>query len=289
MQVGVVFPQTEIGPDPDGIRRYALAAEAAGYEHLLAYDHVLGADPDRPGGFRGPYNHETLFHEPFVLFGFLAALTDLELVTGVIILPQRQTALVAKQTAEIDRLSGGRFRLGVGVGWNAVEYEALGENFHNRGRRMEEQVEVLRALWAEPTVSFEGKYTTILKAGINPLPTARSIPIWMGGMSEVVMDRIGRIADGWFPQYREPSQLAAGLERVHAAAREAGRDPSEIGIEARVTADPSDPKAAVAFAQEWEAAGATHLSVNTMGLGLDSPDGHVEAIEGFMAARKVAS
>jgi probable F420-dependent oxidoreductase len=289
MQLGVVFPQTEIGADPEGIRKYALAAEAAGYEHLLAYDHVLGADPDRPGGFRGPYNHDTLFHEPFVLFGYLAALTNLELVTGVIILPQRQTALVAKQTAEIDRLSGGRFRLGIGVGWNAVEYEALGENFHNRGRRVEEQVEVLRALWAEPSISFDGKYTTIVKAGIRPLPASGSIPIWMGGMSEVVMDRVGRMADGWFPQYREPEQLAAGLERVHAAAKEAGRAPSDIGIECRVTADPANPEAAVASAKEWEAAGATHLSVNTMGLGLQAPDGHIEAIEQFMAACKAAS
>ncbi len=290
MQVGVVFPQTEIGPEPSGVRDYAVAAEAAGYEHLLVYDHVLGADPDRPGGFQGPYNHTTLFHEPFVLFGYLAAITErLELVTGVIILPQRQTTLVAKQTAEIDRLSGGRLRLGIGVGWNAVEYQGLNENFHNRGKRVEEQIDLLRALWAKPTISFDGKYTTIEKAGINPLPDRGSIPIWIGGMSGVVIDRVGRMSDGWFPQYRDPAKLAGGLERVHAAAKEAGRDPADIGIECRVTADPNNPEAAVAQAKEWEAAGATHLSVNTMGLGLESPSAHIAAIEQFIEACRAAS
>ena len=284
MQLGVVFPQTEIGADSGPVREYAQAAEAAGYEHLLVYDHVLGADPDRPGGFTGPYNHNTLFHEPMVLFGYLAGITErLELVTGILILPQRQTALVAKQAAEIDVLSGGRLRLGVGVGWNAVEYDGLGENFHNRGRRVEEQIALLRALWAEPTISFEGNHHSILRAGIKPLPTNESIPIWMGGMSDPVIERVGRLSDGWFPQYRQPSELPAGIERVSAAAEAAGRSPSDVGIEARVTLG-GDSAEAAALANEWIEAGATHMSVNTMGAGFTAIGQHIDAIEQFKQA-----
>ena len=284
MQLGVVFPQTEIGADPGPVRDYALAAEAAGYEHLVVYDHVLGADRDRPGGFTGPYDQDTLFHEPMVLFGYLAAITQrLELVTGILILPQRQTALVAKQAAEIDVLSGGRLRLGVGVGWNAVEYEALGENFRNRGRRVEEQIALLRALWAEPSVSFEGLHHSVVRAGIKPLPTKRSIPIWMGGMSDPVIERVGRLADGWFPQYRQPSELAPGLERVHAAAEAAGRSPSDVGVEGRVVLG-GDPDEAAALANEWVEAGVTHLGVNTMNAGFTSVGQHIEAIEQFKLA-----
>lgn len=286
MRVGVVFPQTEIGAAPEGVRDYARAAEAAGYEHLLVYDHVLGANPDRPGGFRGPYNHETLFHEPMVLFGYLAGITErLELVTGILILPQRQTALVAKQAAEVDVLSGGRLRLGVGVGWNAVEYEALGESFTNRGRRVEEQVALLREFWSKPVVSFEGRYHRIVKAGINPLPVRRQIPIWMGGMSEPVLERLGRLADGWFPQYREPGELAAGLAKVHEAARAAGRSPDDIGVESRVSVgDAASVAPAVEQAKQWEQAGATHLSVNTMNQGHATPADHIAAIERFRGA-----
>ena len=284
MQLGVVFPQTEIGADPGPIREYAQAAEAAGYEHLLVYDHVLGADPDRPGGFSGPYNHDTLFHEPLVLFGYLAGITErLELVTGILILPQRQTALVAKQTAEVDVLSSGRLRLGIGVGWNDVEYEALGENFRNRGRRVEEQIALLRALWSEPTVSFEGNYHSIVRAGIKPLPPNGSIPIWIGGMSDPVIERVGRLSDGWFPQYRKPSELPAGLERVHAAAEAAGRSPSDVGIEARVQLG-GDPSEAAALANGWIEAGATHMSVNTMNAGFTAVGQHIEAIEQFRTA-----
>ena len=285
MQLGVVFPQTEIGNDPAAIRDYAQAAEGAGYEHLLAFDHVLGAERDRPGGFQGPYDHETPFHEPFVLFGYLAALTErLELVTGIVILPQRQTVLVAKQAAQLHVLSGGRLRLGVAVGWNDVEYEGLGENFHNRGRRIEEQIALLRALWSQPVVSFEGHYHRILKAGINPRPPGDSIPIWMGGMSDAVIERTGRLADGWFPQYGDPAELPAGIERVRAAAREAGRDPDAIGIESRVAVRSTDVSEAVELAHRFEEAGATHLSVNTMGAGFTSPGQHIDAIRAFREA-----
>ncbi len=281
MRVGVVFPQTEIGSDPGAVRAYAEAAEHAGYTHLLAYDHVLGAHPDNPHAVAGRYTHESMFHEPFVLFGHLAAVTSrLELVTGVLILPQRQTALVAKQAAEVDLLSGGRLRLGVGVGWNPVEYQALGENFRDRGRRIEEQVALLRRLWRDPVVSFNGHYHTVTKAGLNPLPPRPDIPIWMGGMNERVLHRIGRTADGWFPQVREPADLAEPLERIRAAAGAAGRKPEEIGVEARITIG-GDIDEAIDGARAWSRAGATHLSVNTMGHGFNTPADHIEAIERF--------
>ena len=197
MHIGVVFPQVEIGLDPGAIRDYAQAVEALGYTHILTFDHVLGANPDRPGGWKGPYTYRHTFHEPFVLFGFLAAATRrVELVTGILILPQRQTALVAKQAAAVDVLSGGRLRLGVGVGWNAVEFEALGERFTNRGVRIEEQIEVLRALWAQDLVTIAGQWHRVTDAGLNPLPSRRAIPIWMGGESEPVVRRAARLADG---------------------------------------------------------------------------------------------
>src|SRR6188474_2591636 len=185
MRIGVVFPQTEIGQDPSVIRDYAQAVEALGYTHILAFDSVVGANPDRPGGWDSPYDYRHPFHEPFVLFGFCAAVTRrIELVTGVLVLPQRQTALVAKQAAAVDVLSQGRLRLGVGVGWNDVEYEALGEDFHDRGRRIEEQVSLMRALWTEPVVDFAGRWHRVPEAGINPLPVQRPIPVWFGGQAE---------------------------------------------------------------------------------------------------------
>ncbi|MEZ4501313.1 MAG: LLM class F420-dependent oxidoreductase [Dehalococcoidia bacterium] len=269
------------------MRAFAEAAEAAGYDHLIAYDHVLGANPDRPGGFRGAYTHESLFHEPLVLFGYLAGLTQrLELWTGILILPQRQTALVAKQAAEVAVLSGGRLVMGVGVGWNEVEYEALAEDFHTRGRRMEEQVALLRDLWKHHSISFEGRFHRVTRAGINPLPPDR-IPIWMGGEADRVMARIGRIADGWLlqPRLREqPGGVAPYLEKIHEAARAAGRDPAEIGVESRVSVAMGSVEQQIERAHEWREAGITHLTLNTMDAGLSSVAAHVEAIEAFKAA-----
>lgn len=202
MNIGVVFPQTEMSADVGALRSYGEGVEALGFSHLLAYDHVLGADPAVHTGWRGPYNLASTFHEPFVLFGFLAAVTSIELVTGVIILPQRQTALVAKQAAEVDMLTRGRFRLGVGIGWNAVEYEALGTDFTNRGRRLSEQIELMRRLWTEPSVTHAGTFERVTGAGIAPLPTQRPIPVWIGGQSAPAYRRAGRLADGWFPSWR---------------------------------------------------------------------------------------
>jgi probable F420-dependent oxidoreductase len=285
MRVGVVFPQIEIGADPAGVRDYAQAAEDLGYAHLIVYDHVLGADPDLHQGWSGFYSSKDMFHEPFVVFGYMAALTkSLELVTSVIILGQRQTALVAKQAAEVDVLSGGRLRLGVGTGWNQVEYEALGENFHNRGRRSEEQIELMRDLWTQEVVSFKGRWHTVTHAGLNPLPTQRPIPIWLGGRAEAVVRRVAQIADGWFPQFAPGEEGRETLERMRGYAREAGRDPSAIGIEGRINITDGDPDFWVKQAKAWEDMGATHVSVNTMSAGLRSPQEHIDAIRRFKEA-----
>src|SRR5712692_436283 len=194
MQIGVVFPQTEIGAAVDGVRAYGLRVEELGFRHVLVYDHVLGADPEVHKPWNGPYDVHTTFHEPFVLFGYLAALISRELVTGIIILPQRQTVLVAKQAAEVDLLTSGRFRLGVGLGWNPVEYEALGKDFSNRGKRLDEQVTLLRRLWTEPTVTHDGTYERVTGAGLAPLPVQRPIPVWLGAVAERALRRVGRLA-----------------------------------------------------------------------------------------------
>jgi probable F420-dependent oxidoreductase len=284
MQIGVVFPQTEIGADAAAVRDYVQAAEDLGFAHVLTFDHVLGAEARRYPGWNGPYSHLDMFHEPFVLFGYLAALTRrLELVTGVIILGQRQTALVAKQAAEVDVLAGGRLRLGVGIGWNHVEYEALGTNFHDRGRRSEEQIAVLRALWTQEVVNFKGRWHQITAAGLNPLPVQRPIPIWLGGRAEAVVRRVGRLADGWFPQFPPDQAGEETLNRMRGYARQAGRDPATIGIEARINFAEGNPDRWVQESEAWQKLGATHLSVNTMRAGLRSPDDHIKAIRQFKA------
>jgi probable F420-dependent oxidoreductase len=225
-----------------------------------------------------------MFHEPFVLFGYLAALTNLELVTGVIILPQRQTALVAKQAAEVDLLTGGKFRLGVGVGWNYVEYEALGKDFHTRGRAIEEQIEVLRLLWSREVVTYHGKFHDITEAGLNPLPPRRSIPIWIGGSSDVVLRRIARMGDGWFPQGLPDDQMRRTLERLRGYISEAGRDPASIGIEARVSTSAGNLDELVRQTEAWRQLGATHIAINTMGSGFTSPSEHIQAIRRYKEA-----
>jgi probable F420-dependent oxidoreductase len=279
MRIGVVFPQTELGGDAGAVRAYGEAVAGLGYRHLLAYDHVVGADPAYYTGWSGPYDVTTTFHEPFVMFGYLAAVTSLELVTGIIILPQRQTALAAKQAAEVDLLTGGRFRLGVGIGWNAVEYEALDQPFHQRGRRLSEQIGLLRALWTTPAVTFAGEFDHITAAGIAPMPVQRPIPIWIGGSSEPAYRRIGELADGWFPQVQPGPDLDRAADVVRAGAMSAGRDPGLIGMEGPVTWNPKDPDAFADQVERWRLAGATHLTVNTMKTGQRTVDDHVAALE----------
>ena len=278
MRVGVTFPQTELGGDPGAVRAYAERVEELGYRHILVYDHVVGADPQVHSGWNGPYDVHTTFHEPFVMYGYLAAITTtVELVTGVIILPQRQTALVAKQAAEVDLLSGGRFRLGIGVGWNAVEYEALGEDFGSRGKKSAEQIELLRRLWTEQSVTFDGDFHRVTGAGIAPLPVQRPIPVWIGAASAPGYKRAGRLADGWFPMMGPGSALDDARAVVDRAAVEAGRDPSTIGMQGRVDWR-GDGDAAAEQLEAWAKAGASDVSVNTMGAGLKTVDDHLAVL-----------
>ena len=279
MRLGAIFPQTEIGADPSAVKDFAQAAEDLGYDHILVFDHVLGADQTKRDSWDRPYNIDDMFHEPFVLFGYLAGITEkIEFTTGVLILGQRQTGLVAKQAAEVDVLTGGRLRLGIGIGWNDVEYEALGQSFSNRGRRREEQIDLLRMLWTEESVNFEGRYHKVSDAGINPLPIQRPIPIWLGGGEDRVIQRIGKMADGWFPQFQPNS---AGQEKIgimREAAVNAGRDPKAIGIEGRVSLATDDQSDWEKIGASWDEVGATHFSINPMTAGLKGPDQHIEAI-----------
>lgn len=278
MRIGVIYPHFEFGSDPSAIRDYAQTAEELGYDHLGADDHVIGPNPDRPGGWTGWVTNETAFFEPFVLFSFMASVTRrVEFETCVLLLPQRQAVLVGKQAAGLDLLSGGRLRLGVGIGWNEIEYLSLGEDFHTRGKRVEEQIELLRCLWTEAHFDFQGKWHTIPDAGISPLPLQRPIPIWFGGQSEPVIHRAARIADGWMPLYATPEQARPGLELLDRSLEEAGRSRVGFGLEARIPYG-GGPRIWAPLLSGWEAVGATHISLVTTGCGLETPSAHLEAL-----------
>ncbi|CAM9122328.1 unnamed protein product [Phaeothamnion confervicola] len=286
MRVGVIFPTISIGTDPAGIRDYIETAEALGFRHILAFDHVLGAGLATRPNWRGPYNHTNAFHEPMVLFGYIAALTKkIEMATGVLILPQRQTALVAKQAAQVDVLSNGRLRLGVGIGWNEVEYECLGEDFRTRGRKVEEQAALLRALWADDLITFKGQFDTVIDAGINPLPVRKNIPLWFGGNEDVALRRIARIADGWFPLFGMGDKGAARIERVRSYLREAKRGIEDFGpkfgMDPMLQGGERSPQEWAEEAAWWKAQGATHLSFNSMASGRHGAKAHIECIKQF--------
>ncbi len=284
MKLGVVLPQTEIGGDVAFLRDYVQAAEALGFDYLLAYEHVLGANPERPGGWNGPYTHTDSFHEPFVTFGYMAALTErIEFATGILILPQRPTVLVAKQAAQLDVLCGGRLRLGIGIGWNAVEFEALNENFRNRGRRSEEQVAVLRELWTKPLVTFQGDYHTISDAGLNPMPVQRPIPLWFGGGKDIVLRRMARLGDGWMPNTMSFDKTAYIVGKLKRYLEEAGRNPDDFGLDIRISMKQHPQAEWEAVVSQWKGLGATHLCINTMGMGLELSD-HIGAIRRFKEA-----
>jgi probable F420-dependent oxidoreductase len=293
MNIGVVFPTMEIGNDPSVITDFAQTAEALGYSHLTFEEHVLGADPNREGGWSyGPMGNgrpgvtkDASIHEPFVLCGYLAAVTRrIGFATGVLVLPQRQTALVAKQVAELDLLSGGRMRLGIGVGWNPVEFEALGEDFHNRGRREEEQIELLRLLWENEVVDFHGEWHRVDRAGINPRP-GRRIPIWLGGRTDVVLRRAVRLADGYMPLGLQPGPDAEVLvERLHGYLAEAGRSPDSFGFEAWTNIRTGDPDQWGRQIEWWRNLGATHVTLRVAGLDPESPNRHIEAMRRYREA-----
>ncbi|SVC58409.1 uncharacterized protein METZ01_LOCUS311263 [marine metagenome] len=290
MEIGVIFPQTEIEPDVAAIRDYAQAAEELGFAHIFIADHVLGADTQfHTHPSLANYSQHSVVHESMTMMGYLAAMTEkVNLVTGILILPQRQTVLVAKQAAEIDVLSGGRLRMGMGVGWNEVEFEALGQDFHNRGRRSVEQIEVLRALWTQEVVDFHGRWHNITHAGLNPMPVQRPIPIWLGGggtgdsdLNEVVLRRIGRIADGWCPNFSPDDAGRAVMDKVRGYAKEAGRDPAALGLDGRLRIAGKQPEEWVDEVKSWEEMGANYLSVETRKSGLSGANQHIDAIRRF--------
>jgi len=286
MKLGVALPIVDIGGAPGAIRDFAQAAEAIGYRGIAAPDHVLGVNvASRPEWTQGRARSTDLYHDPFVLFGFLAGCTAIEdFSTQVLILPQRQTVLVAKQAASLDVLCGGRFRLGIGVGWNEVEFTGLNEDFHNRGRRSEEQARVMQALWAEPHVAFKGKWHTIDDAGINPRPTSGRVPLWYGGHADVTLRRVVRWGDGWMPLAYAPGDAArAAIGKLRAYAEAAGRDPSTIGIDTRVSAagDEAQWRADVGF---WKSCGATHLTLANY-----YQSGHLRRIAGRSLADHIAA
>lgn len=285
MKLGVIFPQIEMHGSAADVREYILAVESLGADYMVAYDHVLGANPERPGGWRGPYTYRDPFHEVFVLFAYAAAITTrLEFATGVLVLPQRQTALVAKQAAQLDFMSGGRLRLGVGIGWNAVEYDALDKDFKTRGRRSDEQVRLLRQLWTQDLVQFQGDFERVDDAGLRPLPIQRPIPVWFGGHADAVLERAARLGDGWIPNPLPMEDLRPQFDKLHGYLRAAGRESSAFGIDARLNASKTPRAAWQDYAAEYRALGATHLGLNTMGMGFTTVRQHLRVIEDFLAA-----
>ena len=281
MEIGILYPQTEYGSDPAAIRDFAQTAEALGFSHILTYEHVLGVDPNRPG-WKGIYSLEDPFHEPFAMFSFMAGVTErIAFLTSIVILPQRQTVLVAKQAATLDVLSAGRLRLGVGLGWNEPEYIALGEDFHNRGRRVEEQVELMRALWTKPLVNFSGQWNTVEDAGLNPLPVQQPIPIWFGGHAEPVIHRTARLGDGWIPNYPTAEEAKPHFDKLEQHLEQAGRSINEFGIEVRVHYREGDPDRIGGLIQDWQAGGATHIGLSTMRSRLNGPTDHLNAMRSF--------
>lgn len=289
MKVGVTFPQSDLALHAGGVRAWAQAVEELGFDHILLYDHVLGADRSARPGWDGFHGSEDQFHEVMVLLGFLAAVTDrVGLATGILCLPQRQTALVAKQAAEVDHLSNGRLRLGVGIGWNDVEYEALGMNFANRARRMEEQIVLLRELWTNRHITFEGDWHRVVAAGLNPLPLQSPIPIWIGSKADVTIDRVARLADGWMPEHRQPELLAPQLELLRSKLDEHGRDQSSFGLHGRLSLKDGGPDNWASVRDFWREAGATHFSISTIWSGESTLKGHLALLERFVAEVSLA-
>lgn len=284
MEIGAVLPHNEIGTDPKEFRTYLRGLEELGITHLLAYDHVLGADRSQHPDFNGPYDKDVAFHEPLTFFAFAAGVTErLELVSAVLVLPQRQAALVAKQAAEVALVSGNRLRLGVGTGWNAVEYEALGVEFGARGRRQAEQVQLMRRLWTEDVVTFTGEFHTVTGANINPRPTA-PIPVWFGGGSPALLKRCARLGDGWMPLGGANDKSSAAIATIRTEREAAGMSMDGFGIQAQAQYAGGDSDRWRSHAQRWEALGATHLAIATHNAGPTDAQGHLDRIAEYLAA-----
>ncbi|MCZ6855264.1 MAG: LLM class F420-dependent oxidoreductase [Gammaproteobacteria bacterium] len=284
MEFGAVFPHHEIGTDPGAIKAYAQGVETLGATHLLIYDHVLGADPNRPGGWQGAYDKNVAFHEPFTTFAFIAAVTEtLEMITTVLILPQRQTVLVAKQAAEVAVLSNNRFRLGIGTGWNRIEYEALNESFTNRGKRQGEQVELMRKLWSEDVLTYKSDYHTIDGASINPRPS-KPIPVWFGGSAPALLERCGRMGDGWIPLMGANDNARKCIDAIRTSRETAGHSWDGFGIQAQAQYSGGNPDRWASHAAKWRDMGATHLAIATHNAGSTDVEGHLNRIEEYLDA-----
>jgi probable F420-dependent oxidoreductase len=287
MKIGIVYPQTELKGDPEAVRRIGVLTEELGYDHLLVYDHVIGANNDREPKLQGPSTEKSPFHDPFVMFGYLAALTKrIELVTGVLILPQRQTVLVARQAADVDLLSQQRLRLGVGIGWSYVEYDALGEDFRTRGKRSAEQIPLLRKLWSEPLVTFQGEFDRIDRAALNPRPK-RAIPIWLGGLTDVAMRRAAALADGFIFAHVGVMDAFAMAPRLRQFVKEAGRAEKDFGLQCNMLTAKT-PEAVVDTAKRWRDLGGTHAAIDTMGQNFTTIDQHVGYIKKVADALRIA-
>ncbi|MFB6356514.1 MAG: LLM class F420-dependent oxidoreductase [bacterium] len=281
MKLGAIFPQTEIGNDVEQVKTFFRGVEELGFNHVLSYEHVLGVDPNYPG-FDGIFDINDSFHEPLTLFSHAAGITrDLEFFTGVLVLPQRQTPLVAKQVAELDIVSNGRFHLGIGVGWNEHEYEAMGYDFSTRGIRIEEQIQVLRKLWEEKSVTFDGRWHTLEDVGLTMSPVSDSIPIWMGGMADAVIDRTVRMADGWLPQFEIPgdNQTRDYMDRLEHYCEQYDREVNDIGLHPRIKLSRHEPDRLKKLVQGWNDLGATHLTFNTLYMNLQSAEEHLDKLE----------
>ncbi len=284
MEIGAVFPHNEIGTDPQAIKDYAQGVEELGVTHLLIYDHVLGADRDRPGGFEGPYDKDVAFHEPFTTFAFIAAVTKkLDMITTVMILPQRQTVLVAKQAAELAILSNNRFKLGIGVGWNAVEYTGLNENFKNRGKRQEEQVELMRLLWESEVLEYKGDYHHIDKASINPRPS-KSVPIWFGGGAPQLIERCADLGEGWIPLMGPNEAARKTLAAIKEKRESKGLDWDNFGVQAQAQYAGGDAERWNKHAEKWRNLGASHLAIATHNAEPTNVEGHLGRIKEYLNA-----
>jgi len=284
MKIGAVFPQIEAGTDIAAITEYINNVESLGFDHILAFDHVLGANASSREDWPWPYQHTDSFYEPITFYSYVAGITNnLELATGVVILPQRQTALVAKQAAEVAILSNNRLRLGVGTGWNEVEYDALGVPFTQRGKRQEEQIELLRLLWSEDSLVYTGDYHRVEYASINPRPS-KPIPIWFGGQIPKVLSRAAKIGDGWMPLGAPNAASSEMIEHLKQARTDAGRSWSDFGIQAQAMFRGGDPERYAKHAQGWRTLGATHLAIRTDSCGYNSIDEHLKSIEAYVQA-----
>ena len=300
MKFGAVFPHSELANDYGAVKEFAQAVEAMGFNHIVAAEHVLGANTASRPNWNGPYDLGTVFYDPFVLFSYMAGVTSkLGFVTGVLILPQRQAVLVAKQAACLDLLCGGRLRLGIGTGWNEVEYEALGMSFADRGKMFDDQIEVLRALWTQPAVTYQSALHTVTDAGINPLPRQRPIPLWFGGGGahgiwknpkvNRVIRRIARVGDGWMPPFEPNDEGAELLDILKTCCQEYGRNPSEIGLEAHILVQRQHERQWADTVEAWRRLGASHVAINTMYDGLSGLAAHLKRFEEVKAILPASS